>query len=263
MDVDGLPSSVLDVVGRIFPLLGVSGTIVALFLFISFVWGWYEQVRSLISLTRKARAAAGRGTDYLQRTRPKRLPVLVITTVVVPVAQLLTVTLCFITGNYISIALFPNSVDPRPKTAAEYIASLHVDWISGSYTVLALFILGRSYLLARKSEPIHEASASSAALLAWPAVLLGLAAAVTLAALVILLMLSVALTLLAKLFGEDIAVVSFVSVNHSLLLPPGAILLISALYWAACSFAVQGSQLLVTAWQNSRILDAEEVLKSI
>jgi hypothetical protein len=247
--------SVDEVLVQILGLLGLSGSIIALVTVAFAAQSWYDGVKMSIAFTRKARRGFGAASTALMSMSPIRGAAAVLITAVVPLAQALTVGLCFIGGNYISmivneerwaIAVAVIKEDPghvyQPDRLAQFLT---LDWISGAYVALAIIVLVRSYRLAHDSS--RDRLGNAGLLIAWPAALLLFLAGVALVICLVLLLLTFLLTLVTQQ-DDSATTLNGGLVNIVPLLIGGSVCLV---YYSACQAAVHGSRLVVRAWTGS------------
>jgi len=246
-----------EVLFQILGLLGVSGSIIALIGAAFAAQSWYDGVKMTIEFTGRARRAAGRAGAALASMRPIRGVAAVFISLVVPVAQTLTVGLCYLGGNYISMIFHEERwqrlivairADPRrfyhPEQWAQFLT---FDWISSGYVVLAIVVLVRSYRIARQPDPSGDRLDNAGTLLAWPAAILLFLAGAALVICLILLALTLLLTLVTSENDSGKALRDGLT-NIVPLLVGGSVCL---LYFGACQAAVHGSRLVVRAWARN------------
>jgi hypothetical protein len=241
-----------EIVVQILGVLGVGGSIIILVGTAFAVQSWYDGARMTIAFTRKARRGIGAAGAALMSMTPIRGVAAVVITLVVPVAQVLAIGLCFLGGNYLSMifhqerwqtAVAVIREDPEhiydPQRLSRFLA---LDWISGGYVLLAVVVLVRSYRLARNVS--GDSLGTAGMVLAWPAALLLFLAGVALVICLVLLLLTLLLTLVTDENDSGSALKNGLA-NLVPLLVGGSVCLV---YYGACQAAVHGSRLVVRAW---------------
>lgn len=237
-------------------ITGVSTGVLVFILTAFAVQSWYDGLRQVVSGARMAGDAGRRAATALSRMKRFRAAVVVVVTIAVPVGQALAIGLCFLGGNYLSLAFNSDrqhqlaamaGSDPTVLLRPDRLAQiLTVDPISAGYGMLAAVIVVKSYSWATHAHPGSDRLSNAAMVMAFPAViLLGLAAAAAMVMCVILLF-----TLVITMLFDSGGVGAFLqhSLRNAIPLIVGAS--ICALYWGACHAAVRGSQVLVNAYRT-------------
>jgi hypothetical protein len=236
--------------------LGVSGTILALLGVASFARNWLGDIRAVAA----GAATAGRTARSLAQYRPVRGVVSVFISLVVPAAQVLTLGLCYLVGNYMSIALDPvrqrmveQAVGDDPWRVARDVdlvmslsSLLTVDLISGAYLALAVTIMALSYPWAVRGRDTTLAGA----VLAFPATLLIPVAWVGVVGYLVVCAFGVALLAVGALFGQWSTMSNLPRDMVVIALPLVAAVAGIAAFWFACQGAVRGPRLIVSAWST-------------
>jgi hypothetical protein len=245
-----------DAVITLLGLLGVSSGILMLVGIAFALHSWVEGLRQTLSLATTVGRAAGRAGRTLVSLPPIRAVVTVLITALVPIAQCLTVGLCFVAGNYVAISF--DDERWRSSLAAyhahgeswldrEFLAAiLKVDGFSGGYALFAMILLSASYSMARRTTRTDDLYFRLGIWLAAPGSLLLVASgAVLLTSLVI----GAGVGVLILVFSGGGAALSFLG-NLRLIVPLAAGFLICLLYCGACQAAVRGSRLVIRAWRR-------------
>ena len=240
-----------DIVVQILGLLGVSGTIIALVAAGFAVQSWYDGAMLTITFTRKARRGLGAARTALTGMTPIRGVAAVFITLTVPIAQLLTVGLCFLGGNYVSMifhrerwerAVAVIKADPEhfyhPERFSQFLS---LDAFSIVYVLLAIVILLYSYTLT--DDPTDDLFGIGV-LLAGPASILLLVARGALLICLALLLLMVLLALVAP----DLDPMNELRNGLSILMPLLIGVSVCLVYFLACQAAVRASRLVVRVW---------------
>lgn len=243
-----------DGVALVLKTLGVPATIIALVLLALALQGWVEGLRQVAEGVRKGGAAVSRGAGALSEMRAARAVASVVITVVVPLAQLLLLGLCYLAGNYISMGFLDRGRWDRlvSVVGTEHLAALRpsaldgilrLDAISGAYLLIGAICLIVSYRRAiggGSPDGPGRLLGLPAFLLGW----LGLLSAAGCGALLLFILGLFGIELLGGQkpdwgsLGDDIRIV----------LPLAAGIGLCTLYWAACMAGVRGSAVLVRAW---------------
>jgi hypothetical protein len=240
-----------DALTNLLSLLGVSTAIVSLIAAAFALQSWLDAARQMYSGARIVRSGVRRGSAVLMRLPLARKIVAVAVTVVVPLAQLLALVLCYLGGNYTSMAfddararavLAVVKQDPWATLQPERLSQiLTLDWVSGSYLVVAVIVLIRSYALASHHRGAEFFKAG--AILAGPVTLLLILAASALVLCLLILLLVLVLSLVVNAPARD-----FLRETFPLVVPLLVGTAICGAYFLACQAAVRGSNLVVRAW---------------
>lgn len=231
-------------------LLGASAGILGLVGAAFALYSWYAGLRGIAAGARQAGSVLSRAAAALIGMRPVQLAVAALATVIVASAQALTLGLCFLGGNYVSMIFNEWRWQlPLEVVMDDPVGSLHpdqwsqflvLDWVVGAYLVLAVVVLGFSYRWALDDADLGGVGA----VLALPAtILLFIGGPLFLLALVVW---ALGWPLYA-LGGEGS---EYLSDAVSNLLPGVVGLSATAIYYGACQAAVRGSGLLVRAWRS-------------
>lgn len=240
---------------QILGVLGVSGTIIALVAAAFAVQSWYDSARMTIAFTRKARRGLGGASTALTSMTPIRGAAAVLITLAVPIAQLLTVGLCFLGGNYVSMffheerweqAVTIIKADPEHFYYPERFSQLLVlDAFSGGYVLLAVAILLWSYWLAH--DPTGDDLFGIGTLLAGPAaILLFLGGGLLILGLALLL-----LWVLVAIFVPDLDPMNELKKGLTAFMPLLIGVSVCSAYFLACQGAVRASRLVVRVWTGN------------
>jgi hypothetical protein len=189
--------------------------------------------------------------------RPMQVIAALLTTAFVPAAQLLTLGLVYLGGNYLSmivhterwlVAVQVVTDEPwRSWQPGRLSMFLTLDWIALAYLALAVGVLAASY--ARVYQRRYRDLTRLGAVMALPAtvmLLFGLAmGALTLA----LLLIGIAIVALTWMFTGELEPQYLIQMLKSVL-PLVVGLGVCAVYYAACQAAVRASRLLVEVWRR-------------
>jgi len=243
-----------DGVELLLKTVGVPATIVALVAGALAVQGWVEGLRQVAEGVRKGSGAVSRSATALAEMRTAQRTASVVTTLVVPAAQILLLGLCGLVGNYISMGFTDRGrwdrlvtvVGAGPLTAlrpSTFNGILRLDAISGTYLLIGAACLVASYRRAftgRSTDGPGQVLGLPAFVLGWLGLLSGAlcgAAFLFILGLFLIELLGGQKPDWASL-GDDVRIVFPLLVGLSL----------CALYYAACIAGVRGSAVLVRAW---------------
>jgi hypothetical protein len=239
-----------DLLALILPSV-LGGTIGGIILIVLALKAWWEFLKAA-----KVRAERLRQTASDFGRNPPGNPLLaLITTLFVLVAQVLTVGLCYVGGNYVAwmfdndrwrrvVNIISNSSWRHPPPLSSVISVLKLDYISGAYVVLPCIVLFRSYGTRSRRRRLDLDGLGY--LLAWPAVLLLIAAGV-----------AWGLILVIGAFGLFIAILNgdvhnYLSDMPQTLLPLVIGTVTCLIYFLACQGAVRGSRIVSLMWRQPR-----------
>ena len=243
-------------------LAGIATPIIGLVTVAFVLQSWIGPARAGFRLAR----VGGRLARELSAFQPIRGVVSILVTILIPIAQLLTLRMCYVGGNYLSIqfdenrqlelqALFNqrphlefDSSDPFRFLGVDWAfetwtvikGTLQLDYISGGYVLLAMILIGISYKYAHDGRNRHGMN-NVGTLLALPATIVLVIGGVSM----ILTLILFGLTFLLRFLAGD--PVNFVREIIGLL--PWFYALVGAgIYFLACQAAVRGSLLVVRSW---------------
>lgn len=248
--------------------LGVSGAVI----FLASAAFWLASWQSGLSLSFRIARGVGRTASAAARAEPMRGPISVIATVGALCAQLLTVVLCFLTGNYVAIALSQDRQDQIkiasqgtsgeiPRTFADVTSfdwfptleslvrsALRADPISLGFSGAAIFILFWSYRLARSGAEFNWLSFFLA--LPWSLVFYAALAGGAIAGAIFLL--GLAIQILAIGAGAEGSVRGYVEEQLYNVAPLIAALAGCGIYLYACDVSLRMSGVVVRMWRSGR-----------
>ena len=246
---------------------GVSSTIIALMSLAFVLSNWFGATKSAIEVAKFAR----RTTKYAYRLRPVQGLLSVMVLILVPAAQILTLCLCYLGGNYVALifdqprwrrVLNTLTTDPALRVDSDSIFQvlqphwlrgaydaisplLQLDWISGSYVALAGFLIIMSYPWSIRSDDRLDMAGK---LVALPATVLLLMAYVGAILYALVTLLSFGIFLLSLLAGVHQTFGEWAKETLVTAIP----LIVGAagcgLYYWACQAAVRGSGLVTGTW---------------
>lgn len=238
-------------------LIGVSGGVLALVGSAFAIQSWYEWAKRAAAGTVRATSALSSAGHALNRMTATRVALASVATLIIGAAQLLTVGLCYLGGNYISmffdeprwravVALLEQDAIQAVQ-AGEIFSTLQLDWISGTYIAIAAVVLSMSYV--RAGGKARRDVAGLGVVIGLPAfVLLWLAAAAALVLVAIFLFtIAIALFMLLATGTNDLGTIASESFTNALPLIIGAT--VCGLYYGACQAAVHGSNVVVRMWR--------------
>jgi hypothetical protein len=242
-----------EAVTSVLAIFGVSTSVIAMVALAFCLQSWVEAIRQILSGGRKARGLFAVMAHSLGSMRAVHTVLAVLVTVLVPIGQLFAIGLCFLGGNYISLALDSSRGEQvwaiiareryhalEPDTLGQIV---RVDLISGAYLVFAVVIVVRSYRLARSNNHVSsERLKSAAVMMAFPAVALLFLAGVAAIFLIAIVLFGTVISLV----GGDTA--GYLKQNAIIAVPLVIGAAVCGVYYGACVVAVHGSRLVVRAW---------------
>ena len=251
--------------------LGIGAWVVIVVKFLFALQSYREGLSQTVEGAKRGMA----GVQRVSRLGPIPLVLALLTTVLVPVAQLLTIAMCFVGGNYVSMvfhqarwAALVISIERDPAvdvkdvhTAGSFVAvakavaldvghSLRWDAIAGLYVALAAFLIVRSYrqLVNSRSMDVQ----GDALLLGAPATLCLGAAFCVGAVSVAMAGFYVVIYLFDRFIGDNSVTIWSPQDQHQYLVYGGPFVIgvvVCLVYLYACRAALQGSGLLARAWK--------------
>jgi hypothetical protein len=230
----------------------VSASIVSLIGLAFAIQSWVDAAKQIHGGYRWAGGVVQRGGTALMGMPGARAAVALLTTLLVPAAQLLTLGLCYLGGNYMSMGF---GDDARAEAALKLLRHdpwvvlhphqatqvLTLDWWSGGCVVLAAVFLIRSYKLAAAGR--NDELFKAGAFVAGPITLVLLVAVCGLILCGLLLLLVLVLSLISGASASD-----FMHANLPTMIPLLIGTGICLAYFLARQAAVRGSSLVVRAW---------------
>ncbi len=240
-----------NVLGEALTYLGVNSAIVFLVKLAFVIESWAVPARMAWSGLSRVHGAAAQGLTVVRGVPGVRRIALAVSSMLVLIGQALSVGLCFLVGNWLSLALGQHAIpersdgDPVPTPVEQALDAITVDWVSAAYAVLAVSLLAMSYSAAWRGRDTKRL----AGVMAFPAVLILPLLVVGGVVLIVITVLGFLFVLLLDLLSEASPSAFLADVGAGSW-PLLAGIAACALFWITCRMALSGSGLVVRMWSG-------------
>ncbi len=248
-----------NAVAMLLASLGVGAPIITILLLVWTLKSWLDIAEQTVKGARHVSQFSRRIGQNLRQMPRARVATSIAITALVAMAQLLTVFMCYLFGNFIAMYFKHRQAEVSAAITEKSFGVLlpqnlwsitHFDAISGTYTVIAVLIIALSYLLVKDAD--GEKSVSDLAkLMALPATLVSYLAMVVLVVMGGITLLLWLILWIASGFSN--AVPDAIKPALPGLLQITILLVICLLFKGICKAALKSSKTTLDAWNETQV----------